>query len=849
MNSASTQQKYPVAVFEFSSVTHLVTFLLTSQEDTVFRPGTVLFEKFLNRLYVDSKSKRYFIRVQADQRHLVRLQSIATGLSSLRKDSSLPKSSAAMSISDFMQRVSLIPAMGPLPAKNWLIGLWNAGDAELMEACAAMWDFGASQLDVGVAHIAHNQSAPSHFLRVFGVRDSSLIQGWMYGREKTTELYAPYSDRTTSDRFYVQDGYRYPTPGLTRLTNIQADLCLLRPQGWIQYRGGQIDFFTRPHVAAEITADLKSSEIQVFSRRDIEPIPLEIALEIHAHSGTKTLWQVDQEIDRQRRRLRELETARSKLVGRTQDEVYFAYRFNQQQDGQLNPLLVRMMRQNLAVLGNCDYAYCVPQQGSPYHLIIAGRTQKQLGFALQMADATYFAPSEWRRWGVNLFLPLDMQLSPAIDNREAIPLLQRFLERSSAEYPDEDNQDDYQMWDAILWDRNSEAGSSTNIVETRVKKLTPVLSEFRLLNSFQPEVARTVEEKTRLRLEQTLRETRDAVEDEISAVEEELLQYVAIRSEEVRLHFETLDDQIERANTLVVEMTPRVDQVAGGLLTQPEEWNQFVLNVMKAHQRVTQEPLAVMENLTDLRGKFSTQLLKTLIPQAHDLATYCDKQMSQLNRFVESLTQTQSTAEEKIEQTKELATRVNHVITEVQATHQQMKTRIQGLRAQQKQANHLQIEVETVDAKEKEIQARLAKVTEWHAAAEKKRTQLNQAESQLLKEERTIAERTLELAKLEQSTQQKLMLATQKLKQLGSSWSTYRKQSQELDLALNDLEDQVSILSAHEQAVGIWAEHYSEWVQTLEERHRNVQEHLDYVNLHPHHVQAVLKDSRDVQEE
>lgn len=825
MSSSTAKSKYPVRVFEFASVTQLVTFLLTSQDDSAFRTGTILFEKSLNRLYVDSATKRFFIRIQADKKHVTRLASMAVGLAKIHEESHLPKSAKPISISDFMRRVSIVPATQDVTPRHWLIGLWQSTEEELVEVCSAMWDFGARQVDLGVAHISKKGAAPSHFVKVSGIADPALIHGWMYNRQETTELYSPYTDLQTSEKFYVLDGYRYPTSGLSRLVDIQADLCLLRPQGWLVYGSGQVDFFRRPHVAINLTADLKSRSIQEFAREDVEPVPVEIHLEDETHSGQKTLWQVDQEIDRQRRRLRDLETVRSRLVGRNQDEVFFAYRFNQDDSGNLNPLLIRMMRQNLAVLGNCDYAYCQPEVGTPYHLIVASRSQKQMGFSLQMADEIYYAPSDWRRWGVNLFLPLNKNLAPSIDSREAIPLLQKFLERSSAEFSDSDGmqEQDYQMWDAILWDQLPEQGIS----ETRVKKLTPLLDQFRLLNSFQPNVARDVNQQTRQRLEETIRQRKETISDELDNVESELLNYVEERSETIRKSFESLDGQINKADNLVQQMSPKVETVAGELLKQPEDWFKFVSDVMKAHRQVTKEPLTGYKKLNDLRGKFSVQLLKTLIPRAHDLAEYCGVQQKHLDRLIDSLGTSQAHAAERITQTQELASRTSRVISEVRATLEKLSNRLKVIRQKQKKADALQVEIETVDKKEKEVNLRFTKLEQLHAAAEKKKSKLAEQDTELLKQEHTLAGKALELSTLEEDIKAKLNLAVSKLKQLDKSWTSYSTQKTEVEEALVNLEQQVTILSAHEKAVAIWADHYDEWVNSLEEQHETSREQLN----------------------
>lgn len=378
------------------------------------------------------------------------------------------------------------------------------------------------------------------------------------------------------------------------------------------------------------------------------------------------------------------------------------------------------------------------------------------------------------------------------------------------------------MWDAILWDQQSE----TRIIETRVKKLTPLLDQFRILNSFQPEVAREVTEQTRLRQAEILRERRAGVQDDLNLIEEDLLQYVQQRSEEVRESFDSLEKQVNKAESLVQQMTPRVETVAGKLLKQPQEWFQFVSDVLQAHRQVTKEPIEAYDSLQSIRGQFSKQLLKTLIPRGHNLAKYCESQQAYFDKLLTKLDHTQQQSSEKILQIKEIAERVSRLIYEVRLTHHKLDVRLKEIRKKQKQANQLQSEIDTIEGQEKQVNKRLGKLEEWHSAIQIKKSKLDKQELELQAQERTVAQKSLDLSRLEGEIQRKLETAVKQIKHLEANWSTYRTQKEDVDKALARLDQQVDILAAHERAVEMWAERYGDWVASLEERHEEVQDKL-----------------------
>jgi archaellum component FlaC len=827
MSTGAAQKKYPTVVFEFTSLRKLVGFLLTTQEDSAFRPGTAMFEKCLSQVHFQKSSGPYLIRVQADRGSIQRLTSMAQGLAKeVHQDGRMPGNPNCVPVSKLMERITLVPETHHVPHRHWIVALWGMDGEGMADACSMLWDLGARQLDVGAARSSGRKAAPTFLIRLHGLRDVAMLRGWVHSEKKAAELYAPYTDGQTSSRYYVLDGYEYPVPGLTRLANLDAEVCLLRPEGWLAFGMDQIDFFRRSHIAIDFEVELKQQTVTEVPRSEVTAVPLELELMPKPDAGKRSLWQVDQEIDRQRRALRDLEGLRASLLGRTRDDVHFAYRFDQPDSERLNPLLMRMMRNSLGVLSHYEYAFCRPQFGVPYHLIVSGRTQKQMGYSLQMADAVFYQPSDWRRWGVNLFLPLHTDLAPAVDTREAIPLLQQLLERSAAEYPDEeaepDEVQDAQLWDAILWER----GADQQIVETRVKKLTPLLEQFRLLNGFQPRVARDVEHNTRERLERALEETRRQVTDQLAEVERDLLGYVEERSQQVRAQYEEMDGQVRKAETLVEQMTPRVETVAGKLNKQPEDWTGFVRSVLEAHREVTREPLQNYEHLENLRGKFSAALLKTLTPRGRDLEEYCKSRQQQTGKLVETFETTQRSAAEKLKRLDELTGRMNRVIGEIQATQKTLAQRLNAIRKKQKQADQLQQEIETIDRREKEVNDRLERVSEWHAAAQQKQSRLDQQETSLRQQERAVAEQALRLRQLEEGLKQKLEQAVARLKRIERQMGTVRAQEEEVETTLRELETQVELLDAHEQAVAAWAKHYDDWNVTLERRHTELQEEL-----------------------
>lgn len=138
--------------------------------------------------------------------------------------------------------------------------------------------------------------------------------------------------------------------------------------------------------------------IEASARSAEAAIPLELGPVPKPQAAVRQSRQIDQEIDRVRQSLRELEQSRAKLVGRDRDEVYFAYRFNQHGHEQLNPLLARLLQQRLGTLSHYDYAFCQQENGAEYHLVIADQPSRSVGFAMQLADRIYYQPKQWWCW-------------------------------------------------------------------------------------------------------------------------------------------------------------------------------------------------------------------------------------------------------------------------------------------------------------------------------------------------------------------------------------------------------------------------------------------------------------------
>ncbi|MFV1964629.1 MAG: hypothetical protein ACC628_04345, partial [Pirellulaceae bacterium] len=667
----------------FPSTSSYVGFLLTCLEEPAFNPGSEMYEKCLNRVCVRKQGRQTLRIVAGGDPQLVRqLEHMAVangGKSSPYKGLDRSKF-VVLTVSQLMRSVRLQPvSMEGAKFNHLLIGLYDADATVLGDFLKHVWNLGARGVEVAFVKVAGKGAFPSHFVRMYGMRHSDAFHAWCDVIRTKLEVYTPLRTDRRDNRFYSLWGYRHPVSGIDQLVEVERELVLLRPKAnkkpivteWVTFKEGTVNFFRKAYEFTELQIELDELPLVELEEDPSEnPVPLELAIIRKPKSGPNRIWQIDQQIDRQRRELQDLEMARSRLAAGEHEEVYFAYRFDQDGERELNPRLIRLLQQRIGTLNHYEYAYCEPKRGKPYHLVIANRTQRQMGFSLQPADRVYYQPAEWRQWGVNLYVPLNTELAPRVDSNDALPILQRFLE-ASQEVGDEDP-DGIMESAAVIW----ESVRDERINETRVAQTAPLLSQFRLLNSFQREAAGDVEQATRQELAEGFRAARQRVDVELDNLTRELLEHVGQRAETLQTSFTELDNAVQSAETLLATIEPRVEQVREVILDLPDQWIEFVNRVIELHRAVADPEIAAAvefrEQLNVGRGD-----LRALAARNRDLSQAVTKHHDSL---AGNLTDCDNTLAENArgrEELDELLKRATAVFHEIGKMHSQVSARIQ----------------------------------------------------------------------------------------------------------------------------------------------------------------------------
>lgn len=829
------KKQYPIRTLEFDSPTRLINFLLSAVDEPDFGPGSVIYEKCLNRVF-RKRPGGLLIRVQAHDSVVERLEAMVqagVARAAIHEGDQIPAGSSPLSIEQLMRRVHLREdAQTSYRGGQLLTALWNADQDSLSEYVSYLWDLGASGMEIAFVRSSTTDEMPSHIVRIQGLRHPGAFQSWGQRSGVTAELFVPMSGAHHASQYYVQWGWRYPVPGLDRLVASDSELTLLRrPEGqdsteWRAFRSGDIHFFQKPNELLELDIARESrSLIEMQPDSKDRNVPLEVAIVPRSRSALREYWQIDREIDRLRRSLRDLEQNRARLVGRDGDEVFFAYRFNQDGHSDLNPLMLRLLQQRMGTLTGYDHAFCRPKDAAPFHLVMANRPSRSLGFSLQVADRVYYQPRQWRSWGVNLYLPLDTELAPLIDSADAIPLLQRILEHTS-QFPDdelESGEGDYREWDAILWEPSQASG----VTETRVKDKQPLLSRFRLLNSFQCRVARDVEQNSRNRLAETLRTTRAEVTDELDQLETELLEAVAARTAEVEKQFAEMQQQLIRAERLVEQLEPKVQTVSERLLAAPGDWVEFVRTVLRTHAAVIHPPLEAFEELKSTLKKVEIALLKTLTPRTKDLVEAAQRECDRLDGRFDAFDAQRTAAVQGVEQLEKLSGRINAVLVEMSGTYRQIERRVQRVEELEQDIQQKQRVVDEIDERERDAEARHEVVTRLHAEADSRAAEADRKMKEVRESEHTLTVQVAELGQLQvQLTEQGQRLAA-RLAQLARDISTAREQDEEMKALSVELKSRIGFVNSHSKAVETWEQYRNSWQTRLDVRWREQTQRIE----------------------
>jgi len=819
---------YATRVLQFSRFEHLINFLLTCQSDADLGPGSGVWERYLSQIYVVSSRRQqaFLVQVAAHRDLLKRVLAIAD-TERAKPARAIPQGAGRpQPVSRLMRRILLRSARPAATTPPHLLAVfWRTNSEELSTHVHDLWNLGAGQMEI--AFVRSGKNRPRHLVRIHGFKHPDAFYGWWQQNSEDVEVYTPSEADEEETVYYVLGGYCFPVPGLARLSDLHHEraLVLIRPNPsrgqapeWIALEGREAEFFWKSYevVDLEVTRD-EQPLVELEADRSEQAVPMELAIVAKPRSALTTLLQIDKEIERERRALRELENKRARLVGGEREELYFAYRFDQASPDELNPLLIRLMQQRLGTLAHFEYAYCQPTAGDPYHLVIATQTQQQHGFSLQLADGVYYQPANWQTWGVNLFLPMDMELAPRVDTNDAIPMLQRFLEQSTDAGDEtleaEPENGDFRDWAAILWER----GYDGEIVETRVRETVPLLSQFRLLNSFQARSARSVGEATRRSLLETMQANWNAATVELDALERDLLAFVRQRSTAIEESYAQMDQRLATARRLVEQLEPQVDKVTEWVRSLPNAWVEFVGAVISKHYEISREAVGAHEELrrevlADRAG------LRALVLRNRDLTAMASRERERLDSHFQTFDKSRAGFEELRQSAQSLAERVVHVLEQVQSAHGQLAARIEECEAREREVEALQQEIDEIDERERDIGARLEEMRRRHALAKQREAGLKKKGKEIESRQRLLAEKSAEMFQLREDLRRQEEQISARLRHMEEQMEIIRAQSAGMESLHDTLHEQVELIDAHAGAVETWDSYRHAWETDLTQR-------------------------------
>jgi hypothetical protein len=707
-----------------------------------------------------------------------------------------------------------------------LVALSDATTDTISKFLEYVWNLGLEGVEVAFLRNPRH-GTPSHLIKLHALQRAEAFHAFCESFPGKLELYTPNRTDRRDSRFYTLFGHRFPVPGLEQLADLDRELVLLRPKNdgrvteWITFAAGEVNFFRRAYDFVDLEIALDETPL-VELREDVAPVevPLELALVARPKTGPARLWQIDKQIDRQRRGLLDLERLRATLVAGELDEVYFAYRFEQPDKDQLNPRLIRLMQQRIGTLSHYDYAFCEPRRGHPYHLVIANRTQRQLGFSLQLADAVYYQPASWRRWGLNLYVPLHSELAPRIDDNDALPLLQRIVEGSDRSGRSDGAPVPAAECAAILW----EPGRDGEIDETRVARSAPLLSQFRLLNLFQRHVAALAEQATRQQLADGIRAARQRVEDQLDLLTRELLEHVDARTTRLEHSYAQLERALASAEGLVAQVEPRLDEIRQLVLTLPDEWIKFVNGVFELHRSFVGPQL---EALAEVRETVHVgkQQLRALAARGQDLSATAEKHRVHLETELNRCEETIAGHQQSQADLEKLHLRATRVFREISGLHKQLGQRLARIKKLEEEAAAMQQEIDQIKERDKKARQRHEQLKPLLAEYQQKAVQIDKQQETLNLREQTLLRQSLDLAERREQLKQRTRQVTAQLQQLEQYLATFVTRATQIEQASEQVTEQLELVGAHAQAIEMWDAQRQSWrdyldMQYTEEDHK-----------------------------
>jgi hypothetical protein len=790
---------------EFRSASEVGSFLLTCLEVASLARGTPVFDECLNRIRI-RKQPPYWVhlRVMADVETVATLMRIAAANGgTAHKLEEMTAAYEEVELAKFLRRIRLQPLSAQVASDRLLLALWGFDTKQLREALLVLNDIATARCEVAFIE-AGTPDMPSFLIRLQGLTHPDAVLSWAAGSKGKVEVFVPYQAEVHAG-FYVRHGYRFPVAGLDTLADVQSELVLLRPTEkgaaqWVVFAEKQLHFFRKMHevLGAEVSAT-ESPLLELREGQCANRLPLELALVGDGEGTPLRLWQLDRVIDLQRQKLNELERRRLRLASGKFGDVYFAYRFEQRGADRLNPLLIRFLQQRLGILAEYEYTWCQPADGPGYHLLVAQRTERQLGFGVQLADAVYFQPEEYRRWGVNLYLPVGRRLVPGLGVDDAVPLLQQLLEKTQTHDAS-----------AILWD---DLGAG-KVLETRVLETQPLLSQFRVLNAFQRAEARQVAEQTRKTLIDQLRQTRESLTLSCRDIEQDILTYIGARCEEIETTYKDLNEKVVKAESELVCYEPEVARVADFIEHIPNLWADFVRAVVDLNRQLGRDRQEAYENLRN-EYVYEHRRLRAIAACHRDLAAQIQLAVDKVAIDHDALAKDLSQAAETLRQGREVNAKLFGICVEIRDAFEKLAVRLKAIAAVQQKADRIQTAIDSVDQQEREARERLKRLETIREQMRDREDKLKQTQAEVQAKEIDSVSKAAELTRAEDALVQRLRDAAARLQRLEEDLQRIVAESRQTDELFAAIDEEAEMLRRRAGIVDRWQTHAAAWADYL----------------------------------
>jgi len=806
---------------EFLSASELGSFLLTCMEATGYSRGTPIFEDCLNRIYIRTPAPHQFhVRLLAEAHEISRLEQMALANGGkVRPVEELTGQYVQKSLDELLRIIRLQPAPVLAAPDHVLVALWECGAEQLREVLIGLNDLDTARCEVAFVEQT-GPGLPTHLIQLHGVSHGDAVLSWASSRGRLAQAYLPYQSEG-GHRFFVQRGYRFPLPGLDVLSSSASELVLLKQAEsgatqWLDFEPHTLNFFRKMHEILEAEVDLKPTR-QVELKEGAQPgrLPLELALASDTSEAPLRLWQLDKLIDLQRQKLNELEKRRQRLAAGKTGDVYFAYKFEQRGEEHLNPLLVRFLQQRLGVLADYEYAWCQPAEDAPFHLVIAQRTQRQIGFGMQLADEIYYQPEEFRQWGVNLYLPIGQRLLPSLGSNDAVPLLQQLFEKAEGR----DAQAESGDAKAVLW---KDLGNA-RISETRIRETRALVDQFHILNSFQRGEARQIAEQTRRSLAEGLRKARENLAISCRDLENDILTYIGARAEQVEATYQDLRTQVAAAEADLAAREPQIAQAVEFVARIPNQWAEFVTAVIEINRHLMQDRTDAYEAMRE-EYRVGGRRLRALASCHRDLGAQIQAWQTRLVADQKAISDDLALLRAMMDQGTQVSASLFAIAVEIRQAYGKLEDRLKAIAAAQQRADRIQLAIDSVDEQEHAVKTRLKHLETVREQMREREEKLKAAVADAQAKEIDSASKAAELAQAEEEMFQRLRDASARLLELEADLQRVVADAQKTEQLFDAVQEEASMLHQRAEISGRWVGHASRWAAYLASEYATIQQ-------------------------